>query len=84
MNENYINSVSLILNVMVNKEQAIYDFFYGSYIDELKDILPNGNHSYIRTIKDKYGNVKAVYRMILDFATKTEEGFPNIEYQRIN
>ena len=84
MKENYINPVALILDVKVNQDQAIYDFFYGTYIDELKDVLSNGNHSYTRTIKDKYGNVKAVYRMILDFATKSTEGFPNIEYQRIS
>jgi len=84
LRENYIDNRSFILDVRPDEDKNIYDFFYGSYIDELKDILPNGNHVYLRTIKDKYGNPKTVYRMTLDFATKTTEGFPNIEYEKIN
>ena len=81
--ENYINPISLILDVKFNEEQVIYDFFYGQYFDEFKEVLSNGNHSYLRTIKNRDGVVLSVYRMELDFNTKSDQGLPTIYYEKV-
>ncbi len=82
--ENYINPVSFILDVKVDEEKLIYNFFYGNYFDEIREVLYNGNHVYRRTFKDRDGTVTAVYRMELDFANKSEEGMPVIHYEKIS
>jgi len=81
--ENYINPISLILDVKPDEDRMIYDFFYGQYIDEFKEILSNGNHLYLRTIKDRDGTVISVYRIELNFNTKTDQGLPTIYYQKV-
>ena len=80
--ENYINNISFLIDCKLNIENAVYNFFYGQYLDEFVTLLPNGNQIYRRSIKDKNGNTKAVYQIELDFTTKTESGMPVLHYLR--
>jgi hypothetical protein len=75
----YIEPFSVFMEAKINKADAIYDFFYGDYIDELVD-ESDEKTIYNRKIYDVDDKLLAIYKMTV---RKNENGIPDIQYEKI-
>ena len=82
--ERHIEPINVIVDVKQNTDKAVYDFFYGSFIDEFIETLENGNKKYFRKLKDTDGNITAIYEMEIDYENQLETGIPPLKYKRLD
>jgi hypothetical protein len=78
----YIEPFSIFIESKVNKTDAIYDFFYGDFIDE-KVEETDEEMIYNRKIYDTNKKLLVVYRMKVK-KISDGSGLPTIEYEKIS